>query len=146
MQRPRRPRRPPWRQLEVAGLDACIARGPKRGPCFLRELPLEATAARQPIDPKWLNRLVVASSSSSSSLLLMLLLLLLLLFVAVAVGAKRPPQFYISQLPIDRLCGCYWYINVLICQYIDMLICWYINVWTCQYFDINIFVYHILIY
>ena len=32
--------------------------------------------------------------------------------VAVAVGAKRPPQFYISQLPIDRLCGCYWYMAV----------------------------------
>ena len=33
----------------------------------------------------------------------------LVVAVAVAVGAKRPPQFYISQLPIDRLCGCYWY-------------------------------------
>ena len=22
---------------------------------------------------------------------------------------KQVPQFYISQLPIDRLCGCYWY-------------------------------------
>ena len=21
---------------------------------------------------------------------------------------KQVPQFYISQLPIDRLCGCYW--------------------------------------
>ena len=21
---------------------------------------------------------------------------------------KHVPQFYISQLPIDRLCGCYW--------------------------------------
>ena len=38
----------------------------------------------------------------------------LVVAVAVAVGAKRPPQFYISQLPIDRLCGCYWYITIMI--------------------------------
>ena len=33
----------------------------------------------------------------------------LVVAVAVAVGGKRPPEFYTSQLPIDRLCGCYWY-------------------------------------
>ena len=35
----------------------------------------------------------------------------LVVAVAVAVGGRRPPQFYTSQLPIDRLCGCYWYYN-----------------------------------
>ena len=38
----------------------------------------------------------------------------LIVAVAVAMEAKRPPQFYISQLPIDRLCGCYWYTMTVI--------------------------------
>ena len=92
-QGPWRPRRPPWRQREVAGLDACIAR------------------------------------------ILLLLLLMVMMMLGWLVAAeeeeeaeeeeKEVSKFYISQLPIDRLCGCYWYINTfntLILAYINILV------------------------
>ena len=53
-------------------------------------------------------------------LLLLLLLLMVMMMLGWLVAAeeeeeaeeeeKEVSKFYISQLPIDRLCGCYWYV------------------------------------